>query len=355
MATAIYRRRRFPTGTVLLGLLLLVAFLYVLVASGANIPVPFASQVRAWGQPEEEKPTEEVLPENMVWVLKAARDIPAYRAISNDDLLEVKEGKFGFARYAWKAAEVEENGLFTVDEVRKIKGRVLRRPKDRGMLFSESDFFEKGTREGYTAGIPTNYLGLRVEVGDIEGMAGLTSGDRFDLLSVRKNEDKDKRTSKSSSLTGIHAQRAALMEEGAEEEPDAYVETIVINGVVVTGVHTRTEFETSTGLMSGAKTKKTPKMEMFIAVHESEASGLVERLGVGDRVYCLPHSGRGEARDEDLSAERPMKSALVEASADLGFDEDADEPAEPSIEMIEVIRGDDRVIETTVAPTEESR
>lgn len=343
MATAIYRRRRFPWSTVVLGVFVVVLLVFVALVSGAKIPLPFTDTVLAWNQAEEEKDEEEVLPEGMVWVLRAARDIPAYRSIDNDDVLEVRQGKVGFAKYAWKADSVEENGLFTVDRLKDLKGRVLKRNKDKGRLFAESDFFEKGTKAGVTAGIPVGFQGLWVGVNEIEGLASLSRDDLFDIFAVVPRDEKKKRDM-NSMLDGIHKTREEMMLNNRADEPKAKVEMIVSNGRVVTGVQVRSELETSSSLMSGSRTKATPKQEIFIAVRREEVPNLVEKLGMNITVYCLPHSGRGEARDGE-----PLPPPATTASLDED-DPEGDEEETPAYDFVEVIRGDVRSLETTIVP-----
>lgn len=329
----------------MLGGFLVVLLVFVALLSGAKIPVPFSDQVLAWNATDEPAADKNALPDGMVWVLRSARTIPAYHAIDNEDLIQLKEGKVEFAKYPWKADEVVANGLFTIDRVSELKGRVLKRNKDKGRLFSESDFFEKGTRAGVTAGIPLGYQGMWVSVGMIEGLAGLTRDDRFDIFSVVERDDKKDKKSKSDLLDGVHKARFDLLELSKEEEPIATVEQIVRGGRVVTGVQLRSELERTNSLMSGTQTKATPKQEMFIAIRRQEIPALVKVLGTEGKVFCLPYSGRGDAEDELELA--PLDGSAI-AAALQGASDDAPEASQPEYGFVEVIRGDVRRLETTI-------
>ena len=65
-----------------------------------------------------------------------------------------------------------------------ILGRVLDHPKEPGYVFTELRFPAPGTREGLVAGIPAGKRAIRISADQVEGLYGLNTGDRFDLVAT---------------------------------------------------------------------------------------------------------------------------------------------------------------------------
>lgn len=340
MATAIRRRRRFPWGTIVLVAVMMGLLLFVALASGVEVKVPFTNTVLAFDKEEPVKVDPNKLPEGKVWVLRAARDISAYSAISTEDLVRQKTTGISYVRFPWDEDKVKSSGFFTAGRVSELMGRVLKRDKEAGKILSENDFFERGTKPGVTAGIPLGYGGFRVGLGDIEGLAGLNRGDRFDIMAIVERDDDD---DSSREIPGLVGERQRLLGLNEDETPKVQVLTIVSNGLVVSGTMVRREIMNSSSLMGGASQKASAKQEMVIAVRNEERAVLVEKLGTKAKVYCVPYSGRGEAKGA-VSPPAKANSLLSSAGAEQGADLKSDASA-PGV--VEIIRGTERLLEMT--------
>ena len=62
-------------------------------------------------------------------------------------------------------------------------GRVVVRDKKAGATLTEEDFFPPGTLPGMAAAIPAGRMAFALETENVTGLAELSRGDRFDLLS----------------------------------------------------------------------------------------------------------------------------------------------------------------------------
>ena len=97
--------------------------------------------------------------EGMVRVLMAARPIPAYSRVSRDDLFDPARRVFAYVDL--EEEFVEENEVLRGTSA--IVGRVLKRNKRSGFVFTEDDFLPKGTRPGLVGGIPAGMRAMRIE------------------------------------------------------------------------------------------------------------------------------------------------------------------------------------------------
>jgi Flp pilus assembly protein CpaB len=198
-------------------------------------------------------------------VLMAAQDIPAYTRITRDHLVsrETKE-----AVNFWLAPEQIPPGVKL--NLSEIAGRVLKHDKRAGFFFTEDDFLPPGTRPGLVAGIPVGKRSITLDATKIGGVAGLRTGDRFDIVASRTVAAKG--NAGSGARNPLVVPPTHPTEKGA-----AIVKVVVENGAVVLPVYVRA-VPTTTHSMSGQQTSTKPVQEIVLAIEPHEVSQLTELL-----------------------------------------------------------------------------
>ena len=275
MAVGPRRTRRRPFGAVILLGLLILSLGWVLYLRLTDQPLrdPFGfyrpAQALPAAQPDGRQAPVMPPAEGMVRVLMAARPIPAYSRVSRDDLFDPARRVFAYVDL--EEEFVEENEVLRGTSA--IVGRVLKRNKRSGFVFTEDDFLPKGTRPGLVGGIPAGMRAMRIDVGVVEGIIGLQTGDRFDIVAASKPEAKAERADTAPvglELTGLYSKQArstgTSSSASAAARPGSRVEVVVSNGVVIYPLDTRLVPTSSNGLMTGQVTGTRPVQEMVIAV-----------------------------------------------------------------------------------------
>lgn len=261
----------------------------------------------------------------MVAVPVSARAIPAYEQLTRDHLWNPKQGELSVIYLRPKQVAPE-----MIRDLGQIIGRVLRYEKPPGYVFTENDFFPKGTRPGLVAGIPPGKRALRVDAERVFGLQGLHQGDHFDLLSAIPL---DPGRGNMSQGTGIYAQQMEMEARLGNWQKQATVMPLVQNGLIVQAVSIRTTPTTSSSLMRGTVNGSKPVQEVVIAVDPDEVVRLTEALAVSAQILCLPRSGRpGDDESVTVPALAP-KSPFSGGNAG---------PAAASMTMIETINGSKR-------------
>ena len=300
-----------------------------------------------FGAPEDEEKVA-LGREGKVPVPLAAVAIEPYTKVSREHLINPKTGEPAVI-YMDKDS-LPEN--FCV-EPGDILNRVLKGRKRAGYVFVKTDFFEKGTREGITAGIPIGKRSMRVSTrDDIKGLFELQPGDHFDLIASIPLEKKTS-SSKPHSLSGPLAERLSSQKPQARL-PEIRSRTIVKRGRVVTPVQTRVEPTASRSLTQGQITKNIPIQEMVIAIDASEALELSQVLAIDTAIVrCLSRSGRV---DPD-AVEKEIPSSSVDGSQGL-FGDVEEEVEDLEVSYIEVMDGSERrtiaVPKKSISPEEDA-
>jgi Flp pilus assembly protein CpaB len=224
------------------------------------------------------KKTAEPSHEGMIPMPTSGDNIPMYTKVTPENLYEPKTTSL---KVTWfKPEEVRPNHLTRLEQV---LGRVLKRDKPAGKVFTEEDFFPKGTHEGMVAGIPPGKVALTLEVEKIKGVAGFRAGDHLDVVGALALDDK-----KSSGASGL----VTPVGFGLPAPKHASVKVLVQNGVIVSPVTLRQVPVTTNSLMSGQQTKTRPVQELVIAVDRTEVAGLSEALALNAEVTAVARSGR---------------------------------------------------------------
>src|SRR6056297_3627424 len=111
------------------------------------------------------------------------RAISAYEKVTKDDFINPQTKQLNVIWLPEATANVASR------DMGDIIGRVLSRDKQAGMVLTEADFMEKGTRPGLVAGIPAGKFAMSIPASGVPGLDQLRGGDRFDLLVALPKQD----------------------------------------------------------------------------------------------------------------------------------------------------------------------
>lgn len=320
-----------PVGILVMGL---VGGALLLHATGA-VKLPFLAA-------KAEEPAKPDL-SGLVRVPRSARMIPAYAAVVREDLWDAQQGTVS-AVYL-RPEDVTED---MITDLGSVLGRVLKREKPPGYVFTKTDFFPHGTRPGPTAGIPPGKRAMRLKADDVPGLHGLNQGDRFDLVmtvSVELEQPPLRSTQPAGGLDleGPYAALQANAAARADDEPvrvkrkHAEVRTIVRNGLVVEPVQQRKEITKHASLLQGATLQATPIEEIVIAVDPEEVAEVNLALAVGASLQVAMRSGQADASVDE--GDIPDIQAVTEPDETQAAADEAD-PA--PVQVVEVIKGDEK-------------
>ena len=222
--------------------------------------------------------------EGLVAVPISAQAIPAYTKLTRDHAWNAQKGEMAVV---WLLPEQVTASMKT--DVKNLLGRVLARDKAPGYVFTEQDFLPEGARPGLVGGIPPGKRAVRVEAGTVDGLYGLNSGDRFDLLATLPIEVKG--DNKSLEVAGAYGKQLALQANLTNWGKQATVRVLVQNGVLVQPLTTREIPLAVNTLTQGLIVKKKPVQEIVIAVDPDEVAPLTEAMAVKAQITTVPRSG----------------------------------------------------------------
>ncbi len=337
MPRARYRRRRSFVLPAAVAVILAFAALFGYLALGNEIRIPWTDPplVLALGGPvQASEPADEPAEEDddRIRVPVTARLVPAYSKLTRDDVWNPRT--VAVATVPISQEHIDRDGILV--DVRAIFGRVLRRDKPAGYVFTERDFLPEGTRPGIVGGIPPGKRALRVEIDRIEGLVGLRPGDRFDVLSAIPVDDVDLGTDELAGPYGAQIDIAAQMSNALKR---ATVDVLVQNGYVVSPVETRQIPVTVSTLTQGMVTRTKTVQEMWVAVEPDEVAVLMEALAIEDaRVHCAPRSGHPDDPGPESST-----PGLTDVGSPFGSDAFPwGGSSEGGLSVVETIDGDER-------------
>ncbi|MEQ8767917.1 MAG: hypothetical protein RL885_28695 [Planctomycetota bacterium] len=318
----------------ILGLLVMVAIGVVgILWAAEKIELPALDKLVG-----KEKPKENLL-EGKVPVPVAARFIPAYEKVSKDDLWDLQRQTI---KFVYLTAPV---GGGIVKNASDILNRVLRKDKEPGYVFFESDFLPKGTRPGITAGIPPGKVSHRVSADKIHGLHGLNPQDRFFLIATYPLEDERETPFSQLPLQGAQKLLAEVQDRSNNASNKARVEIIVRDGYVVTAVQTRNSTKTVNTLTSGKVTRNSPVQEMVIALDPQESVKLAEALALKAEITCSALSGNADSPEIELPDTTPRNDSKGNSLLDQmwgtpsGEDSEGKDPVELDYKIIDTIEG----------------
>jgi Flp pilus assembly protein CpaB len=277
---------------------------------------------------EDSQSARVVLPEGTIMVPAASRNLQAYSQVRGYDL-------FIASRRTWAEVPLSEDRAEAAGVIRNRKniiGRVLRRDKPSGRVFTEEDFFPEGTRPGLTAGIPPGKRAVRIEAGRIGGLHGLARGDFVDLIySFPVETSSDRRDALT--VSGARGAELEMQARLSNPEKQSTVRVAARGAMVVEPVSIREMPMTSSTLTQGTVTRSRPVQEVVLAMDPDEAVALTAALEAEAKVVALPLSGRSDDPGDSETPELEPRNPFSDADTEL-----------PGVRVVEIIGGRDKKI-----------
>jgi Flp pilus assembly protein CpaB len=271
-----------------------------------------------------------------------AERIPNYTRITRDHLWDARNQHLAVVYLPPQS--VTKDMILNIGD---IIGRVLNHDKQAGYVFTESDFYPKGTREGIVAGIPPGKRAIRVQADKVEGLYGLQPGDRFDLVASMAI-DTSRGGSQAFNVGGAYGQQLALQARLSNWQKQATVRVLVQNGSVVEPMTTRQVPFFSNTLTQGGITRMRPIQEIVIAVDPDEVAKLTEAMAVEAKISTVPRSGQPgdpvNSKTPELSPVNPFSGPGFGLASTSGAAANSQAP----FAMVERISGGNR--ELTAVP-----
>lgn len=255
----------------------------------------------------------------LVAVPTPARPIPAYTRVTRDHFWDPVNGRLAVVYLPPQAVTKE-----MLTRLPDVIGRVLDHEKAPGYVFTNSDFMPDGTREGLVAGIPAGKRAIRIPSDVVEGLYGLHSGDRFDLVASMPIDEGRGAGSEAFNLGGVFAEQMALEARLSNWQKQATVQVIAQNGVIVEPVKTRQIAVAPTSTAEGARARARLVEEVVIAVDPVEVARLTEAMAVQAKIWMVPRSGRPDdpigSLTPDLRPVSPFSDGAGAGAAGRGSD-----------------------------------
>jgi Flp pilus assembly protein CpaB len=240
------------------------------------------------------------LPPGYVPVLASGVKIPAYTKITRDHLLDPKTGRWAFVPV--REVDIPKEAILSPNDV---IGRVLNHDKSSSYVFTERDFFPKGTRAGLSGAIPPGKVSLTLERTKIQGIAGLQQQDRIDLTATIPVE-----TPKG----GGNLAKGFLQEtQIAAMEKLARVRVLATNAVLIEFTQ-HDKSITSRSISNGTQVKKVPVEEVVLAVDPQEVAPIQEALSTEVTISCVVRSGQpGDSGVETAGSDPLANITMIDA------------------------------------------
>jgi flagella basal body P-ring formation protein FlgA len=253
------------------------------------------------------------------------RPMNAYDALTKDDFINPQTKQLNVVWLPEATAQVASRNMA------ELIGRVLRREKQAGMVLSEADFLEKGTRPGLVAGIPAGKFAMSIPASGIAGLEQLRGGDRFDLLvslPMRDGEDQLTNSEPAALFGGIKPPSLRVGQLSRRHG----VKHLVTDGMLVTlfsGSKRSTNGPTGltvTPSSSKSKSTSTPAAVFAeLAVDPDEIGPLTEAISLGTKLTCVLRSGLPGGDVGDAMSTEGMVPVITTASPVNAFSALTDE------------------------------
>ncbi len=253
-----------------------------------------------------------------------ARPVPAFERLTRDDFINPQTGQLNVIWLTEATASVASR------DMGELIGRVLNRDKQAGMVLTEADLMERGTRPGLAAGIPPGKLAVTIPAGDITGLDQLRNGDRFDLLVAlpeREGVEQISNTEPAALFGGIKPPSLRVGQLSRQHG----VKRLVTNAMLVT-LFTDTERSTTgpRGLTvpppsSRSRDKTTETVVAELAVDPEEIGPLTQALSLDTPLTCVLRSGQPGAEQDDQFNPEGMVPVVTTAKSVSAFSSLTDE------------------------------
>jgi hypothetical protein len=272
-----------------------------------------------------------------------ARALRNYSRITRDDFWDAKNNRLTLLYLPPNAVTKE-----MLTQLSDIIGRVLNHEKPPGFVFTDADFFPRGTREGVVAGIPSGKRAIRVPSEKVEGFYDLRAGDRFDLVATIAIGGRGGSGAQAlTNVGGVYGPQLALQAQLTNWQRQATVHVMVQNGVVVQPMMTRQIPIFQNTLTQGGVTRMRPVQEIVIAIDPEEVAELTQAMAVDARISVVPRSGQpGDPVDSvtpDLRPVSPFGGLGSPVAADEAGDGTVPAKGGPApFTMIDTINGSKR-------------
>ena len=247
---------------------------------------------------EESAPPAEFSTEGLVAVPAPVRAVSAYSAISQQDLADPVTGRLNV--YYFAPDRVPDDWIL---DFQQLEHRVVARLIEPGRPLTESDLFPIGTLPGPSAGAPPGTVVLSVPAGRVDGLASLTSGDRFMLQA--QLSDSIRPAFPQLEWATIQGGRLAPEHEMTQEELRSGIRTVVESAVIVQ----------SAGASSADKSEaaKDDVEVISFAVPEAQALAVSQMLNRDEKLFAIGHSSQP---DDRLTGVR-LDTAGLDSNSDL--------------------------------------
>jgi flagella basal body P-ring formation protein FlgA len=250
------------------------------------------------------------------------RPMNAYEAITKDDFINPQTKQLNVVWLPEATAQVASRNMA------ELIGRVLRRDKQAGMVLSEADFLEKGTRPGLVAGIPAGKLAIAIPATGIPGLEQLRGGDRFDLLVSLPKRDNEELISNSEPAALFGGIKPTSLRVGQLSQRHG-VKHLITDGMLVTlfsGASRSTSGPSGlTVTPGGSKSAATQAVFAELAVEPEEIDPLTEAISLGTKMTCVLRSGLPNGKVEDAMSTEGMVPVITTATAVKAFSALSDE------------------------------
>lgn len=252
------------------------------------------------------------------------RPMNAHEAVTKDDFIHPQTKQLNVV---WLPEATEK---VVSRKMSDLIGRVLRRDKQAGMVLSEADFLEKGTRPGLVAGIPAGKFAMSIPAAEIAGLDQLRGGDRFDLLVSLPKRDDGGQIANSEPAALFGGIKPPSLRVGQLSRRHG-VKHLVTDGMLVT-LFSGKERSTSglSGLTvapGGSKSKKSTPAIVYaeLAVSPDEIGPLTEAISLGTKLTCVLRSGLPSDDVGDATSTEGMVPVITTAKEVSAFSALTDE------------------------------
>ena len=257
-----------------------------------------------------------------------SRPVSAFEAITREHLIDPRTGQLNVV---WLP---ESNAQVASRDLANVMGRVLRRDKTAGAVLTEADFLPKGTKPGFSAGIPPGKFAVTVPAAGIPGLEQLRHGDRFDLMVSLNARDGDGEPNGNTEPAAVFGGIKPPSLRVGQLSRQHGVKRLVTGGQLIALIHGKQQStKGSSGLTvtppptnrrnPNAATKTTTYAE--IAIEDEEIGPLTEAISLKTPMTCIIRSGHPEAEIEEAFEPEGLISVITTAADVAAYSELTDE------------------------------